>query len=206
MGHFRNSSKGKSISLFQLHWSTFGQRLVIWPWVLAGRAYIDGQVAPDGTWVTAWSDGVQIPGAAVQVNNNPTPKVPPGLEELLNRTRAQQIPAPTPCPWCEEPYQGPLKDAPVTILNSWKEGNQPIGETEAVGENTRWGFYSSLPEWRLANDLPKSESSCYGEWILFGGDTMINPLDFGFSEGESTAHKSRTQLWPGWNGGPLCMP
>ena len=24
MGHFRNSSKGKSISLFQLHWSTFG--------------------------------------------------------------------------------------------------------------------------------------------------------------------------------------
>ena len=41
MGHFRNSSKGKSISLFQLHWSTIGQRLAIWPWVAPGAFFIN---------------------------------------------------------------------------------------------------------------------------------------------------------------------
>jgi hypothetical protein len=42
------------------------------PYVLVGTASIDGILVPEGTIVTAWADGAQVPGAEAAVQAKPT--------------------------------------------------------------------------------------------------------------------------------------
>ena len=51
--------------------------------VIAGRAYIDGNYAPDGTVVTAWIGGEEVIEFRTTVINNPTAVVPTELVSKL---------------------------------------------------------------------------------------------------------------------------
>jgi hypothetical protein len=44
------------------------------PHIITGNATLNGQPAPDGTLVTAWIDGVAVPGASVAVKGPPAGK------------------------------------------------------------------------------------------------------------------------------------
>ena len=65
------------------------------PSVIAGRAYIDGKYAPDGTIVTAWANGEEIVDARTTVVNNPAPMT----ESKLLRILQAEIPQPSPLPF-----------------------------------------------------------------------------------------------------------
>ena len=84
------------------------------PNVIAGRAFIDGNYAPDGTIVTAWIGGDEIVEARTTVINNPIAVVPTELVSKLETPMSPPSPLPTPCPKylnCgQQYYSGRLSD------------------------------------------------------------------------------------------------
>jgi hypothetical protein len=116
------------------------------PTVIAGRAYIDGNYAPDGTVVTAWTNGEEIVETRTTVVNNPTPLAEPKLLSILQTEIPPTSPLPTPCPGyldCKQTYYG---------------GGRLADEIKSImrfDPHTRnWWFYSPDPVWELAHNLP----------------------------------------------------
>ena len=56
------------------------------PHIIAGRAYINGGYAPDGTVVTAWIGGEEIVEARTTVINNPVALVPTGIKAGVSKS------------------------------------------------------------------------------------------------------------------------
>jgi len=147
------------------------------PNVIAGRVFIDGNYAPDGTIVTAWIGGEEIVEARTTVVNNPVALVPTELVSKLETYISPPSPLPTPCPQyldCgQQYYSGRLSD-----------------DIEVIWDVQNWKFYSPDPAWRLANNYSEAISgSC---WInaktYINFDKQANGL-----EGVS--------LFEGWNSG-----
>jgi hypothetical protein len=115
------------------------------PYVLAGRAYIGGHYAPDGTVVTAWIGGEEIIEFRTTVVNNPTPLAEPKLLSILQTEIPPPSPLPTPCPGyidCKQTYYGGrLADEIKSIM---RFDNVLL----------TWWFYSPDPVWELAHNLP----------------------------------------------------
>jgi len=132
------------------------------PTVIAGRAYIDGNYAPDGTLITAWIGGEEIIEFRTNVVNNPVAIVPTELISKLETLIPPPSPLPTPCPQyldCgQQYYSGKLVNDIDVIWNDGSDGGTQI-----------WRFYSTDPAWRLANNM--SEVDCY-----YPNDTDGNPI------------------------------
>jgi len=147
------------------------------PNVIAGRAYIDGEYAPDGTVVTAWIGGEEIVEFRTTVINNPVALVPTELVSILETLIPPPSPLPTPCPKymdCgQQYYSGRLSD-----------------DIEVIWDSTNWKFYSPDPAWRLANNYSEViSSSC---WI--NAKTYIN------FDKQANGLEGVT-LFEGWNSG-----
>jgi hypothetical protein len=115
------------------------------PNVIAGRAYIDGNYAPDGTVVTAWIGGEEIVEARTTVVNNPVAVVPTELVSKLETLIPPPSPLPTPCPkylGCGEQYYSGRPFDDIDVIWSHSSGAKT------------WWFYSTDPAWILANNLP----------------------------------------------------
>jgi len=174
------------------------------PNVIAGRAYIDGNYASDGTVVTAWIGDEEIVEARTTVINNPVALVPTELVSKLETLIPPPSPLPTPCPQyldCgQQYYSGKLVDD-IDVI--WSDATGTKG----------WQFYSTDPAWRLANNIPedfcnyltdegfnpfRGDGTCYvGNWIK--AKTSIS-LDK-----QANGLESLT-LVEGWNFGRLEWP
>jgi hypothetical protein len=172
------------------------------PNVIAGRAYIDGEYAPDGTLITAWIGGEEIIEYRTTVVNNPVALVPTELVSKLETLIPPPSPLPTPCPKymnCgTQYYSGTLSDGIEVIWDTFQDES----------ERRIWWFYSPDPAWRLANNLPEnfcdvvqsggSKPFSGNKTCHFGGyinaktnisfDTQANGLE-------------RLELVEGWNSG-----
>ena len=169
------------------------------PNAIAGRAYIDGNYAPDGTVVTAWIGGEEIVEARTTVVNNPVAIVPTALVSELEALIPPPSPLPTPCPEyldCgKQYYSGQLADDIDVIWNDSFNTGTGI-----------WRSYSTDPAWRLANNIPEDFCSYLTEGGFnpfqengkcYAGNWTKAKTSFSFDK-QANGSESLT-LFEGWN-------
>jgi len=166
------------------------------PGVVAGRAYIDGAHAPDGSVVTAWVGGEEIIEARTTVTNNPQPISLPKLVERLGRSVRPENPC-TVKYKCEGRRSYNVGGGKVSdyIDSLWWYDRSEDG-------TFMWQFYSTDPAWRLANNITLDRCDntyCLANWVSVNRNLRLySENEFSYSGSGSTLTNMDGN---GWNSG-----